>query len=329
MFKDHAVIQVKSGKGGDGCVSFRREKYVPKGGPDGGDGGNGGSVYLEACEHTSSLLDLVRNPHVRSENGVPGKGKGMYGRRGEDVVVMVPIGTLVFEAESGVLLRDLKQIRDRVCVARGGNGGWGNEHFATSTNQTPRRANPGLPGEERHLRLELRLIADVGLVGLPNAGKSTLISRVSAARPKVADYPFTTLHPHPGIVELPDLRRFVMVDIPGLIGGASDGHGLGHRFLKHVERTRVLVHLVDMAPVDGSDPIEAYRTIIQELEGYSKALASKPRITVLSKADLAEDPERVARELSAEMGTDVTFISAATGVGLDRLLEDIWRRLQA
>lgn len=327
MFKDYAVVYVQAGKGGDGCVSFRREKYVAAGGPDGGDGGNGGSVYFVADHHESTLISLVRNPHIRADKGRPGEGRSCYGKRGQDVEVKVPIGTLIFDKDSKTLLRDLKEEGDRVCVAKGGSGGFGNEHFKSAHNQSPRTANKGLDGETRTLRLELKLIADVGLVGFPNAGKSTLISAVSAARPKVGDYPFTTLEPHPGIVELDGFRRFVMMDIPGLIEGAADGQGLGHRFLKHIERTRVLVHLVDLAPFDGTDPLENYRAIEDELQRYSEALASKPRLLIFSKADLVPDPKARAAELAAELGVEAYAISAATRYETKRLLEDLWRLL--
>lgn len=323
-FRDHAVIHVKAGKGGNGAIAFRREKYVAKGGPDGGDGGHGGSVYLLACHQESTLLTLVRNPHQRARGGANGGAKSMHGPKGEDVIVKVPVGTLIYEKETGILLRDLKEDGDQVCVVKGGRGGWGSARFANATRQTPRYANPGLEGESRTLRLELKLIADVGLVGLPNAGKSTLITAVSAARPKVADYPFTTLQPHPGIIELSDFRRFVMVDIPGLIEGASEGLGLGHRFLKHVERTRVLIHLVELAPMDESDPAENYRTIVAELARYSAALASKPMLTVFSKSDMVPDGDQKAAEIAKELGIKAYCISSATHSNLNRLLEDAW-----
>ncbi len=326
-FRDHAVIHVKAGRGGDGKVSFRREKYVEKGGPDGGDGGHGASVYLIADSQQSTLLSYLRNPHVRAEHGENGGGANCHGKRGEDIYLRVPVGTLVQELHTGALLRDLKEDGDSVCVAKGGRGGHGNKHFANSVNQAPRQAVPGMEGEQRDLRLELKLIADVGLVGLPNAGKSTLISAVSAARPKVADYPFTTLKPHPGIVELPGFRRFVMVDIPGLIQGASEGSGLGHRFLRHVERTRVIVHLVELAPIDGSDPLANHDVIVGELERYSQALAAKPRLTVFSKADLVPDAETMAAELAAKLGIDSYALSSASRTNLDRLLEDCWALL--
>jgi GTPase len=327
VFKDYAVVYVQAGKGGDGCVSFRREKYVPAGGPDGGDGGDGGSIYLVADHHESTLIGLVRNPHIRAEKGRAGEGGNRYGKRGADVEVKVPVGTLVYDKTTNTLLRDLKELGDRVCVAKGGSGGFGNDHFKSAHNQAPRTANKGLDGESRTLRLELKMIADVGLVGFPNAGKSTLISAVSAARPKVGDYPFTTLDPHPGIVELDGFRRFVMMDIPGLIEGAAEGQGLGHRFLKHIERTRVLIHLVDMAPLDESDPLESYRAIEAELQRYSAALAAKPRILIFSKADLVENPDERAAEFAAELGVEAYAVSAATRYQTKRLLEDLWKLL--
>ncbi len=323
-FRDHAVIHVRAGKGGNGAIAFRREKYIAKGGPDGGDGGRGGSVYLEACHQESTLLTLVRNPHQRARGGVNGGGKSMHGAKGEDVIVKVPVGTLIYEKDTGILLRDLKLDGDRVCVAQGGRGGWGSNHFANATRQTPRYANPGLNGDERTLRLELELLAAVGLVGLHNAGKSTLITAISAARPKVANYPFTTLQPHPGIIELSDFRRFVMVDIPGLIEGASEGTGLGHRFLRHVERTRALIHMVELAPIDGTNPVDNYRTIMEELRRYSPALAQKPMITVFCKSDMVQNPDKVAAEMSQELGIKAYAISSAVRHNLDVLLEDAW-----
>ena len=325
MFKDYAVIYVAAGKGGDGACAFRREKFVPRGGPSGGDGGRGGSIWLVASLHETTLYPMLKNPHIRAGGGENGMGGSCHGKNGEDVEVFVPIGTQIRDHDTKILLRDLKEEGDRVCVARGGNGGWGNERFKSPINQTPRQYNPGTPGEQRTLELELKLIADIGLVGFPNAGKSTLIGRVSAARPKVADYPFTTLQPHPGVVELSGNRRFVIVDIPGLIEGAADGQGLGHRFLRHVERTRALVHMVDMAPIDGSDPVVNHATILRELERYSAALAQKPSITVFTKADLVEDPDAKAAELAARLGLPAYAVSAVTGHNMDRLLEDAWR----
>jgi len=330
-FIDEAEICVRSGKGGDGCVSFRREKYVPKGGPDGGDGGDGGSVYLEADPQMSTLVDFTGHHHWTADNGRPGMGANCSGKKGQDEFVKVPTGTLVFDRDNGLLLRDLSIDGDRVCVARGGIGGKGNARFATSTHQAPREFEPGTPGEERWLRLELKLIADVGVVGLPNAGKSTLLSRVSKAKPKIADYPFTTLVPNLGIVSLSGFRRFVMADVPGLVEGAHDGIGLGDQFLRHIERTRVIVHLIDLFPLEGNPtPAEAYRTIRNELESYSPTLASKPELVVANKLDLAgkTDPPELA-ELAAELDCEVLGISGVSGRGLDPLTNRIWDLLEA
>lgn len=331
MFIDSATIFVRSGKGGDGRVSFRREKYIPKGGPNGGDGGNGGDVILEAWPGVDTLLDLSGRHHYHAPDGEPGGDKQKHGRNGEDLVVHVPPGTLVYDADSDELLVDLKEVGQRLVVAKGGRGGFGNEHFKSSTNQTPREATPGEPGEERTLRLELKLIADVGLVGKPNAGKSTLLSRVSKARPKIADYPFTTLEPNLGIADLPgdrgNRRRLVIADIPGLIEGASQGTGLGMRFLRHIERTRVLVHLLDADPSDGSTPLENYEVVRHELGEYSQELSEKPELVVVSKIDLMDEQtlqERIA-PLEAAIGRPVLRISAATNHGLNELLEQCWR----
>ncbi len=330
-FIDEAEICVRSGKGGDGCVSFRREKYVPKGGPDGGDGGDGGSVYLEADPQMSTLVDFTGHHHWTAENGRPGMGANCSGKKGQDELVKVPTGTLVYDRDNGLLLRDLSIDGDRVCVARGGIGGKGNARFATSTHQAPREFEPGTPGEERWLRLELKLIADVGVVGLPNAGKSTLLSRVSKAKPKIADYPFTTLVPNLGIVSLSGFRRFVMADVPGLVEGAHDGIGLGDQFLRHIERTRVIVHLIDLFPLEGNPtPAEAYRTIRNELESYSPTLASKPELVVANKLDLAgkADPPELA-DLATELDCDVLGISGVSGRGLEPLTNRIWDMLEA
>jgi len=330
-FIDEAEICVRSGKGGDGCVSFRREKYVPKGGPDGGDGGDGGSVYLEADPQMSTLVDFTGHHHWTAENGRPGMGANCSGKKGQDELVKVPTGTLVYDRDNGLLLRDLSIDGDRVCVARGGFGGKGNARFATSTHQAPREFEQGTPGEERWLRLELKLIADVGVVGLPNAGKSTLLSRVSKAKPKIADYPFTTLVPNLGIVSLSGFRRFVMADVPGLVEGAHDGIGLGDQFLRHIERTRVIVHLIDLFPLEGNPtPVEAYRTIRHELESYSPKLAGKPELIVANKLDLAgdADPPELA-ELAAALEFDVLGISGVSGRGLDTLTNRIWDLLEA
>ncbi len=328
MFIDEAVIYVRGGKGGPGCLSFRREKFVPKGGPDGGDGGQGGSVILRATEGVVTLLDFAGSYQRLAENGRPGSGKNMTGRSGEDLIVPVPPGTLVYDRDAGILIKDLTPAGTEVCIAHGGRGGFGNKHFATSTNQAPRRADPGEPGEERWLRLELKLIADVGLVGLPNAGKSTLLSRVSRARPKIADYPFTTLKPQLGIVELSRYRRFVVADLPGLIEGAHEGAGLGHAFLRHIERTRIIVHLIDAVPAEGSPrPIEAYHIIRNELAQYSPTLAAKPEVVVLNKCDLTGAAEAVD-QLRSAVPAEVMAMSAVTGRGLNELMEHLWRRLE-
>jgi GTP-binding protein len=324
MFVDEAKIWVKAGDGGNGCVSFRREKFIPKGGPDGGDGGNGGSVYFEAVENLDTLLDFSGKHHWRAGNGQDGSGKNKHGADGEELVIKVPPGTLIHDEDLQLLLKDLDKGGMKVCVCRGGRGGRGNKAFATSTNQAPRRADPGKEGQERNIRLELKLIADVGLVGLPNAGKSTLISRCSAARPKIADYPFTTLEPVLGIVELSDFRRFVMADIPGLIEGAHEGAGLGFEFLKHIERTRTIVHLLDIMPVDGSDPVKNYEAIRNELEQYSRALARKAEVIVANKIDLDPNSEVVA-ELGGKLNKPVRAISAVTGEGIKELSELLWQ----
>ncbi len=328
MFKDEARIFVRAGDGGSGAASIRREKFVPKGGPDGGDGGDGGSVILFAEPSENTLLTLARAPHFKAPRGENGKGDHCTGSCGADLRIPVPVGTLVKDQESGIVLKDLAEAGAEVKVARGGLGGRGNSRFKSATHQTPREYEEGRPGENRTLLLELKLIADVGLLGLPNAGKSTLISAVSAARPKIADYPFTTLEPHPGIVDLPGFRRFVMMDIPGLIEGAHEGHGLGDRFLKHVERTRVLIHLVELVPPEeAGTPADHYRTILEEIRAFGRGVDTKPRITVYSKSDLVPDPEARAAELNAELGIEAYPISAATGHNLDRLLDDCWRLL--
>ncbi|MAG55800.1 MAG: GTPase ObgE [Planctomycetes bacterium] len=328
MFRDEAKVFVKAGDGGSGCMSFRHEKYLPKGGPDGGDGGRGGHVIFVADESENTLLTLVRNPHIRAKKGGYGMGNNRTGKNGEDHLVKVPVGTIIKDFETGVALKDLADPEQEVIVVKGGRGGYGNARFKSSTNQTPRRVDMGSAGEERTLKLELKLIADVGLLGLPNAGKSTLVSRVSAATPKIADYPFTTLDPHPGIVELSGWRRFVMMDIPGLIEGAHLGQGLGDKFLRHVERTRVLVHLIDLAPDGPTTTEEQYEVILGEIRSFGGGLADKPRIVVYSKADLIQDPEERAEELNAALGVTGYPISAITGLNLDRLLEDCWRCLK-
>ncbi|MFQ5489456.1 MAG: GTPase ObgE [Phycisphaerae bacterium] len=328
MFIDEAEIYVRGGDGGHGCASFRREKYIPRGGPDGGDGGNGGNVVLRAVAGIDTLLDFVGKHHWRAENGRPGEGKEKTGRGGRDLQVELPPGTLVYDRETGVLLKDLTPDGTETVIAAGGRGGRGNKKFATSTHQTPRECEPGQPGEERWLKLELKLIADVGLVGMPNAGKSTLLSRLSKARPKIADYPFTTLKPQLGIVELPGYRRFVMADLPGLIEGAHRGTGLGDAFLRHIERTHILLHLVDVNPPEGEpSPIQAYRAIRKELAAYSPELAAKPELVAATKVDLSPERDGV-QALADQVDGQVLAISAVSGTGLDELLDHLWRQVR-
>ncbi|MCG3126892.1 MAG: GTPase Obg [Phycisphaerae bacterium] len=328
MFVDEVLIHVAGGRGGNGCASFRREKFVPKGGPDGGDGGRGGSVYLHARADLNTLLDLAGKHHVKAENGVHGQGSKCYGRNGEDLVLGVPVGTLVYDADNNTLLKDLVRDGQLVRVAAGGAGGYGNLHFVSSTNQAPRTALPGRAGRERSLRLELKLIADVGFVGMPNAGKSTLLSRLSRARPKIAAYPFTTLEPMLGIMDLPGFRRLVLADIPGLIAGAHSGAGLGDAFLRHIERTRLIVHLLDIAPPDGTPgPAEAYRIIRHELAAYSAALAERREIVVANKMDLTDASENLDA-LRRELPVPVHAISGVSGEGLRELSEVLWAAVQ-
>jgi GTP-binding protein len=320
-FVDFARITAVGGDGGNGCLSFRREKFVPRGGPDGGDGGHGGSVILQATEDLSTLLPFKFKRRFVAPRGRHGEGSNRFGRSADDLVIDVPVGTLVFDDDGERLLADLDATGERFIAAEGGRGGAGNARFASSVNRAPTRHDPGQPGQERHYRLELKLLADVGLVGLPNAGKSTLISRLSAAHPKVADYPFTTLIPHLGVVDRGDYRSFVMADIPGLIEGAHEGSGLGHRFLRHVERCRVLLHLVDIATYEG-DPVGSIETIERELACYSRELANKPRILVLTKTDAAQDaPLREAAERWAEdRGISCMAVSSVSGEGLTDLV---------
>ena len=321
MFIDEVRILVKAGDGGNGCLAFRREKYVPRGGPSGGDGGRGGDVVLMATEHQNTLLQFRFNPEHKAERGRHGEGSNRTGADGHTLEVQVPIGTVVYDEASGARLYDFTHDGERFTIARGGRGGKGNARFATATHQAPTEHEPGRPGEEKRLRLELKLLADVGLVGFPNAGKSTLISRISAARPKIADYPFTTLEPNLGVVELPDYRSFVVADIPGLIEGAHEGHGLGIQFLRHIERTRLLVHLVDVSEASHRDPVHDFETVMQELASFSEDLLKKPMLLVASKMDAAQDPERVAalRQLAAARGLAYFEISSATGQGIDSL----------
>ncbi len=327
LFVDQVEIFAIAGDGGNGCMSFRREKFIPKGGPDGGDGGHGGSVFIRADDSHTTLQHLAGRHHWRAERGGNGMGKQRHGANGKDVVIPVPPGTIIHDAEHQLILKDLTGADQQVCVARGGEGGRGNTRFKSATHQAPREWEPGEPGEQRHLRLELKLMADAGLVGKPNAGKSTLLSRLSAARPKIAAYPFTTLSPSLGIVELSGWRRFVMADIPGLIEGAHSGAGLGDEFLKHIERTGLLVHVVDVAPVDG-DPVADYLAIRRELEEYSPKLADKPEIVVANKMDLT-GAEDALEDLTERVGSEVIAVSAATGEGLDALTERIWQHIEA
>jgi GTP-binding protein len=328
MFIDEAQIHVAPGDGGSGCVSFRREKYVPKGGPDGGDGGNGGSVIFFADPHKDTLLDFAGKHHWKAERGEHGMGQKMHGKAGDDLVIPVPPGTLIYDEDHHILLADLTEPGKQIVIARGGKGGRGNWHFKTSTNQTPRYAEPGTEGQQRNLKLELKLIADVGLVGMPNVGKSTLLRAISAARPKVADYPFTTLDPQLGIVQLDNNRRLVVADIPGLIEGAQHGAGLGHAFLRHIERTKVIVHLLDLFPTDGSDPAENYRKIRAELEAFSPVLANKREIVAPNKIDIAIDDEQLD-DLRAKLpNVEMMPISGVSHQGVDALLERLWMILQ-
>ena len=332
-FVDEAILKVRAGNGGRGSTSFRREKFVPFGGPDGGDGGSGGSVWLRAAEGINTLADFRIERTLKAKSGEGGSGNGCTGRSGEDLYVTVPVGTVVREADTQEELGDLTAAGQTLKVAQGGKGGWGNQRFKSSTNRAPRQFGPGLPGEARTLALELKLIADVGLLGLPNAGKSTLIRALSAARPKVADYPFTTLYPNLGVVDCGAHRSFVMADIPGLIEGAAEGAGLGIRFLRHLARTRVLLHLVDMMPPDPeADPVRDVRTIVAELKKFSRALAAQPRWLVINKRDLLPDAE--AEALADQIARRLRYrgprflISAATGRGTRELAEALMTFLE-
>jgi GTP-binding protein len=328
MFVDRVVLYVKGGDGGRGASSFRREKYVPRGGPDGGDGGDGGSVVVRAVAGTDSLADIVNRKHWRAPSGGSGGTDNRHGRRASDLLIPVPPGTLVIDRDRGHILRDLTTAGEEVNVAHGGRGGRGNKAFATAINRAPRECQPGTPGEERWIVLELKVIADAGLIGLPNAGKSTLLSRLSRAQPEIGAYPFTTKHPNLGMVSMGGERVFVLADLPGLIEGAHSGVGLGHQFLRHVERTRVLVHLVEPFPPDGSDPPANYRAIRQELAMYNPGLPEKPEIVVVSKAELTGSAE-VRRRLEQELGREVLAASAVTGEGLAQLVGAIAERLAA
>src|ERR1700736_1025818 len=339
MFVDEVDIHVEAGAGGRGCLAFRREKFVPRGGPSGGDGGHGGSVSIVASPHTNSLINFRFPPEFTPERGQHGMGSNCTGHGGADLELAVPIGTLVYEKTGDPrrpwqLLADLAIDGQRVLVAKGGRGGMGNARFATSTNRAPRRVQPGLPGEVKDLRLELKLLADVGLVGFPNAGKSTLIARISAARPKIADYPFTTLTPNLGVVRLSDDRSFVVADVPGLIEGAHRGQGLGHQFLRHLERTKVLVHLVDVSSassVPGRDPAGDLDTVRRELQLFQPTLAAKPQLVVANKIDAVDDPARVAglERRAAELGLPFFRASGVSGAGVPALLEAMWHHVRA
>ncbi len=333
MFVDRATIYIRSGKGGHGCLSFCREKYRPKGGPDGGDGGNGGDVILQGDRSLTTLQPLTPRPHYRAEHGKPGQGSSKFGASAENLIVKIPPGTLVYDAETEELLADITADGQQYVAAAGGVGGFGNEHYKGPQNQAPREFTPGEPSVECRLRLELKLIADVGFIGLPNAGKSTLLRSVTRADPRVADYPFTTLSPHLGIAELPAERRLVLADLPGLIEGAAAGAGLGHHFLRHVERTRLLLHVIDICPVDGSDPAAAYRMIRGELAAYSAALAETSEVIAINKVDLLAEDDRddaiaaLREELNAGPETPVVVISGATGLGVGPMLETCYRSL--
>ena len=337
MFVDEVVIQVAAGHGGRGAMSFRREKFVPRGGPNGGDGGAGGSVYLTANANLNTLLNFRFQKEFAADGGGHGEGSNRTGRKGADIELEVPVGTVIYEKQDDgvVQVADLTTAGERFLIAKGGIGGRGNAQFATSTNRAPRRAEPGLPGEEKDLRLHLKLLADVGLVGFPNAGKSTMIARISAARPKIADYPFTTLSPNLGVVGLSGERTFVVADVPGLIEGAHTGHGLGHRFLSHLERTKVLLHLVDVSSASGREPVGDFDVIMKELalfpgrDAAGEQLQDKPMLVVANKIDALDEPERLAQLRTHVESRNLPFraVSAATCEGVPGLLEAIWRQL--
>lgn len=334
MFVDEVDILVAAGNGGRGCLSFRREKFVPRGGPDGGDGGRGGSVFAVASPHLNTLVSYRFHPEFHAPRGAHGKGANRTGPDGADLDLEVPVGTAIYEKPAEpdaepVLLGDLVEPGQRVLLAKGGHGGRGNARFASATNQAPRRQEDGEPGEVKQIHLQLRLLADVGLVGFPNAGKSTLISRISAARPKIADYPFTTLTPHLGVVSLSDNRSFVVADVPGLIEGAHEGHGLGDRFLKHLDRTKVLVHLIDVSGASGRDPVDDFETVRRELSLFSPNLGAKPQIVAASKIDALGDPDAVTRLEAHARALSLPFfrISGVTGEGVHALLEAAWRNV--
>ncbi len=343
MFVDEVEVRVAAGSGGNGCLSFRREKFVPRGGPNGGNGGRGGSVYVVASPHLNTLVNFRFHPEFHADRGVHGEGSNRTGAEGRDLALDVPVGTVVYEQTTEGLTKvaDLTELGQRVLVARGGRGGRGNAAFASSTNRAPRRTEPGEEGEEKHLRFRLKLVADVGLVGYPNAGKSTLISRISAARPKIADYPFTTLTPNLGVVSLSDDRSFVVADVPGLIEGAHEGHGLGHQFLSHLERTKVLVHVIDVSSASARDPVADFDVIERELTLFQGRpnepadtrvrFSEKPRLVAANKIDALDDPSRLARLATHlnERGVELYPVSAVTGEGIPALVEAMWRRVNA
>jgi GTP-binding protein len=331
MFVDECVIKAQAGDGGRGCISFRREKFEPWGGPNGGDGGNGGDIVLVGDHDTNNLIDFKFKPHWKGERGEHGQGKDCHGRSGRSAVLKMPLGTVVTDTATGQVVAEVVEDGQQIILCRGGNGGWGNTHFKTSTNRAPRRANPGHPGEHGVYRLVLKSIADVGLVGFPNAGKSSLITRITHARPKTAAYPFTTLHPQIGVVDDPDElrgRRLTLADIPGLVEGASENRGLGHRFLRHVERCALLVLLVDMAGSDGRDPRDDYKHLLRELELYDPALLAKPRLVAANKMDLPGAREQLAK-FKRRHKVAVLQLSCLTGAGLERLKKELFRRVWA
>ena len=331
MFVDEAIVNVKAGDGGNGCVAFRREKFVPRGGPSGGDGGRGGHVILRASQQHNTLIHFRYQREHKAQRGRHGEGSNRSGHSGEDLILEVPVGTEVHDADTGEKIFDFTEYGQEWIAGEGGRGGRGNARFATSTNQAPRRVDPGSLGEERRLRLELKLLADVGLVGFPNAGKSTLISRISAAHPKIADYPFTTLEPNLGVVTADDLESFVVADIPGIIEGAHEGHGLGLRFLRHIERTRILAHLIDVSDFSERDPIDDYEVILSELRSFSEELVGKPMVVVATKIDAAQDDDRRRRleEFCGEHQLPFLVISAVTGKGIDALKRLLTARVRA
>jgi len=330
VFVDETKIKVKAGDGGNGCVSFRREKYIPRGGPNGGDGGKGGDVIIRATRQHNTLIHFRHKREDNAERGKHGEGNNCSGRKGEDLILEVPVGTEVIDNISGEKLMDMVEFAEEFVIAKGGRGGRGNARFASSTNQAPRRADPGEPGEDRDLRLELKLLADVGLVGFPNAGKSTLISRISAAHPKIADYPFTTLEPNLGVVSLDEYESYVVADIPGIIEGAHEGHGLGLRFLRHIERTRVLVHMIDVSDFSEREPIEDYEIVMNELASFSEKLAAEPMVVVATKIDSVQSPGRIAglREFCEAAKLSFFAISSVTGAGVEELKHFLGARVR-